>query len=118
VKASVNAGHTIRTPPSTLKPERLAGVNSASASPRPVACLVFPRSLYRDDFHQREIFFFGNLFQRPTAEIGAIASIIGVAGAGAKLSIMLFEFASSVGSAGTEVKRIGIEISLFCSVLR
>jgi len=52
------------------------------------------------------------------AEIGAIASIIGVAGAGAKLSIMLFEFASSVGSAGAEVKRIGIEISLFCSVLK
>jgi hypothetical protein len=52
------------------------------------------------------------------AEIGAIASIIGVAGAGAKLSIMLFEFASSVGSAGAEVKRIGIEIKLFCSVLK
>ena len=50
--------------------------------------------------------------------IGAIASIIGVAGAGAKLSIMLFEFASTVGSAGQEVKRIGIEISLFCSVLK
>ena len=50
--------------------------------------------------------------------IGAIASIIGVAGAGAKLSIMLFEFASTAGSAGQEVKRIGIEISLFCSVLK
>jgi hypothetical protein len=52
------------------------------------------------------------------AEIGAIASIIGVVGAGAKLSIILFEFASTVGSAGAEVKRIGIEISLFCSVLK
>lgn len=50
--------------------------------------------------------------------IGAIASIIGVAGAGAKLSIVLFEFASTVGSAGQEVKQIGIEISLFCSVLK
>lgn len=50
--------------------------------------------------------------------IGAIASIIGVAGAGAKLSIVLFEFASTVGSAGQEVKRIGVEISLFCSVLK
>jgi hypothetical protein len=50
--------------------------------------------------------------------IGAIASIVGVAGAGAKLSIVLFEFASTVGSAGQEVKQIGIEISLFCSVLK
>ncbi|KIM94409.1 hypothetical protein OIDMADRAFT_60736 [Oidiodendron maius Zn] len=52
------------------------------------------------------------------AEIGAIASIIGVAGAGAKLSIVLFEFASTVGSAGLEVRQIGIDISLFCSVLK
>jgi len=50
--------------------------------------------------------------------IGAIASIVGVAGAGAKLSIVLFEFASTVSSAGQEVKQIGIEISLFCSVLK
>jgi hypothetical protein len=51
------------------------------------------------------------------AEIGAIASIIGVAGAGAKLSIVLFDFASTVGSAGLEIRQIGTEISLFCSVL-
>lgn len=50
--------------------------------------------------------------------IGAIASIIGIAGAGAKLSIVLFEFASAVGSAGQEIRQIGIEISLFCSVLK
>jgi predicted glycosyl hydrolase (DUF1957 family) len=50
--------------------------------------------------------------------IGAIVSIIGVVGAGAKLSILLFEFASTVGSAGQEVRQIGIEISLFCSVLK
>jgi hypothetical protein len=50
--------------------------------------------------------------------IGAIASIVGVAGAGAKLSIVLFEFASTVSSAGQEVRQIGIEISLFCSVLK
>jgi len=50
--------------------------------------------------------------------IGAIASIIGIAGAGAKLSIVLFEFASAVGSAGQEVRQIAIEISLFCSVLK
>jgi hypothetical protein len=50
--------------------------------------------------------------------IGAIASIIGVVGAGAKLSIVLFDFASTVGLAGKEVRQIGIEISLFCSVLK
>jgi predicted glycosyl hydrolase (DUF1957 family) len=50
--------------------------------------------------------------------VGAIASIVGIAGAGAKLSIVLFEFASSVGSAGVEARQIGTEISLFCSVLK
>jgi hypothetical protein len=59
-----------------------------------------------------------SLCQFSMEAIGAIASIIGVAGAGAKLSIVLFEFASTVGSAGHEVKQIGIEISLFCSVLK
>jgi hypothetical protein len=48
----------------------------------------------------------------------AISAIIGVAGAGAKLSILLFEFASTVGSAEQEIRQIGIEISLFCSVLK
>lgn len=50
--------------------------------------------------------------------IGAIANIVGVAGAGAKLSIVLFEFASTFKSAEQEVRQIGIEISLFCSVLK
>jgi hypothetical protein len=40
------------------------------------------------------------------AEIGAIASIIGVVGAGSKLSLILFEFGSSIGSAGSEVRAI------------
>jgi hypothetical protein len=47
------------------------------------------------------------------AEIGAIATIVGIAGAGAKLSIVLFEFASQVGSAGLEIRQIGTEISPF-----
>jgi len=51
------------------------------------------------------------------AELGAIASIIGIIGAGAKVSISLYDFASSVGQAGTEVRIIATEISLFCSVL-
>ena len=50
--------------------------------------------------------------------IGAIASIFGVIGAGAKLSILLFDFASTIGSAGSEVRAIGTEIALFCSVLQ
>ena len=52
------------------------------------------------------------------AEIGAIASILGVIGAGTKVSITLFQFGASIGSASTEVKAIGTEISLFCSVLK
>jgi hypothetical protein len=49
------------------------------------------------------------------AELGAIA---GIFGAGTKLSMMLFEFASAIGSSGSEVRAVGKEISLFCSVLR
>ena len=50
--------------------------------------------------------------------VGAVASIIGIVGAGAKLSIALFDFATTIGSAGAEVRAIGTEISLFCSVLK
>ncbi|KAL9121585.1 MAG: hypothetical protein Q9187_001855 [Circinaria calcarea] len=52
------------------------------------------------------------------AELGAIASIIGIIGAGAKLSIVLFDFGNSIGSAGSQVRSIGTEISLFCAVLK
>jgi hypothetical protein len=51
------------------------------------------------------------------AELGAIASIVGITAAGAKVSISLYDFASSVGDAGTQVWIIAIEISVFCSVL-
>jgi len=50
--------------------------------------------------------------------LGAIASIVGIVGAGAKLSIALFDFAGNIGSAGAEVRAIGTEITLFCSVLQ
>ena len=50
--------------------------------------------------------------------VGAVASIIGIVGSGAKLSIAVFDFASTIGSAGAEVRAIGTEISLFCSVLK
>ena len=50
--------------------------------------------------------------------IGAVASIITIVNVGSKLSVTLFDFASSLGSAGSEVRAIGTEISLFCSVLK
>jgi Ras association (RalGDS/AF-6) domain len=52
------------------------------------------------------------------AEIGLIASIIGVATTGAKLSLILYQFADAVGSAARDVRIVASEISLFCSVLR
>jgi hypothetical protein len=52
------------------------------------------------------------------AEVGVIASLIGIIGAGAKSSLGLFDFAHSIGSSGSEIRAMGKEISLFCSVLR
>ena len=51
------------------------------------------------------------------AEIGVIASIIGLISTGAKLSLAIFDFASSIGHAGKELRDVGTEISLFCSVV-
>lgn len=51
------------------------------------------------------------------AEFVLAASITGLAGVGAKLSLVLFDFASTVGSAGTEIQIIGKEIALFSSVM-
>jgi Ras association (RalGDS/AF-6) domain len=52
------------------------------------------------------------------AEIGLIASIVGVAATGAKLSLLLYQFADAVGSAARDVRVVATEISLFCSVLQ
>lgn len=52
------------------------------------------------------------------AEIGAVASIVGLAGAGIKVSFALFDLADRIGSAGEEVKLVATELSLFCSVLQ
>jgi len=52
------------------------------------------------------------------AEISLIASIIGVAGAGAKLSIAIFDIASTIGAAGKELQDLSTEISLLCSVFK
>ncbi|OJD30278.1 mapkkk cascade protein kinase regulator ste50 [Diplodia corticola] len=45
-------------------------------------------------------------------------SIIGVAAAGVKVSLMLYQFADEVGSAAKDAKHIGREISNFCFILR
>jgi hypothetical protein len=50
--------------------------------------------------------------------IGATAGIVGVTDASAKLSVVLFECALTVSSAGQEGRHIGVEISLFCSVFK
>jgi hypothetical protein len=51
------------------------------------------------------------------AEIGLIASIIGVAGAGAKISITLFQIASAIGSAGNEVRFVAADTNALSLVL-
>lgn len=52
------------------------------------------------------------------AEVGLVASILGIAGAGAKLSIGLYEVASAIGDTGREVRAIAKELTGFSSVLR
>ena len=52
------------------------------------------------------------------AEIGALASVIGIAGAGAKISIAIFDFVSIVGAAASEMAALGTEVSQFCVVLK
>lgn len=52
------------------------------------------------------------------AEIGLISSIITVVATGAKVSIGLYQFADSIGSAGDDVRNVATEISLFCAVLK
>ena len=52
------------------------------------------------------------------AEIGIVASVIGIVGAGTKLSIVIFDFAASVGAAGRQLQNVATEISGLCSVLK
>lgn len=51
------------------------------------------------------------------AEIGLIASILAIAGAGAKISLGLYEFASDIGSAGKEVRFIARDTNAFSQAL-
>jgi hypothetical protein len=52
------------------------------------------------------------------AEVAALANLTGVICCGVKLSIALYDFASSLGAAGREIKTLGSDITLFCSVLK
>ncbi|KAL9615634.1 MAG: hypothetical protein Q9160_009361 [Pyrenula sp. 1 TL-2023] len=51
------------------------------------------------------------------AEIGLVASIIGVAGAGAKVSLTLFQIANALGSAADEVRFIAADTNALSLVL-
>jgi hypothetical protein len=51
------------------------------------------------------------------AEISLIASIVQIAGIGAKVSITLFQFASALGSAGYDVRFVAADISALSLVL-
>lgn len=51
------------------------------------------------------------------AEIGLAASIVSIAGAGAQLSLSLYNIADSIGSAGIEARLIASEASLFSHCL-
>ncbi|MCJ1248300.1 Adaptor for signal transduction [Trapelia coarctata] len=52
------------------------------------------------------------------AELGLLANLVGVVGAGLRLSLMLYEAASTFGSAGKEIRLMASDVSLFCSVLK
>ena len=51
------------------------------------------------------------------AELGLVASIIGIAGAGVKLSITLYTFSETVATAADSIKAIARDVSLTSAVL-
>ena len=52
------------------------------------------------------------------AELGVLANLVGVVGAGLNLSVALYDFASTLGSAGREIEDMGYDITLLCAVLK
>jgi hypothetical protein len=52
------------------------------------------------------------------AELGVLANVVAVVGAGLKLSVSLYDFASTLGSAGREIEDMGYDITLLCAVLK
>ncbi len=55
---------------------------------------------------------------RLTKRTGIIASVIGIVGAGTKLSITIFDFAASIGAAGRELEHVATEKSGLCFTLK
>jgi len=51
------------------------------------------------------------------AEVGLIGTIIGIAGAGIKLSITLYTFSETVSTAHAEIKNVARDVSLTSAVL-
>ena len=51
------------------------------------------------------------------AEVGLIASVIGIAGTGAKLSVTLYTLAETVNSADKSIKDVARDVSITSSVL-
>ena len=51
------------------------------------------------------------------AEVGLIGTIVGIAGAGVKLSITLYTFSETVATASWEIKNIARDVSLTAAVL-
>lgn len=51
------------------------------------------------------------------AEVGLIASVIGIAGAGAKLTVTLYTFAETVNSADKSIRDVARDVSITSSVL-
>ena len=52
------------------------------------------------------------------AEIAVLSNLSAVVCCGVKLSISLYEFEASLGSASRELKNLGSDIAHFCSVLK
>jgi hypothetical protein len=52
------------------------------------------------------------------AELGLLANLAAMIGAGVQTSIALYSLASTIGSAGRELEDMGSDITLFCRVLK
>jgi len=63
-------------------------------------------------------FFLQILCLATMAELGVLASLVGVVGAVIQLSVALYDFASTLGSAGREIEDMGCDITLLCAVLK
>ena len=53
-----------------------------------------------------------------TDPVSLSASLAGIIGFSLKLSITLYDFASTLGTAGRDVRQLGSDVTLFCAVLK